>query len=244
MFIKAWIPFNAWYVDKYPQHNQNDTKIINELINSNNEIKNYIISLLSKTEDNHELFLYHLSRLHLAIENNKITHRDKTISFKLISFGEHKCEPIEYTDANGYNYVVSQPSITHNFYKALIVKEQRTYLDFKNPQYDIDRLKTFHQYLSLQNNEMKSQIIDLFKEVNPNKVLDLTTKEKDNFISLSKSKKIKFIDDKDLIAKSLIHILYKIRCMLFHGEIRPTENNSEIYNHSFHILKLIIDKLK
>jgi hypothetical protein len=35
-FLKAWIPFNAWYVAELPLLNKSDTKIIKELQNNIN----------------------------------------------------------------------------------------------------------------------------------------------------------------------------------------------------------------
>lgn len=246
MFIKAWIPFNAWYVDKYPELGQNDAKIIKELITSKNEVKAFINSLLSDTDPDYNRFCYHLSQLHIELENKRLQHRDEDILFSSIYFGEYKCEPVNYTDEDGISYQAAQPSKIQTYYGALIVKEKKTYLNVKMPSYDLDFLLTHEEFVGLPKPEMKQIIQKCFIGIDPKQKVNITTKSLDptEYIILDNNAKAKFINNKELIARGIIKIIYNLRCMLFHGELNPSDNNSVIFEHSFQLLKYIIKKLK
>jgi len=242
MFIKAWIPFNAWYVDKYPQLYQNDSKIIRELVSSKNEIKAFIKSLLSDTDEDYTRFCYHLSQLHIELEKKKLQHRSEDISFTSIFFGEFTCDPVDDIDEEGINYQASQPTKLQNFFQALIVKEKKTYLSVKMSTYDLATLLTHEEFVGLPKKEMKEIIKKCFVRIDPMQKVDVTTSSlvPGEFLLIDDNEKTRFKNDKELIAKSLIKILYYLRCLLFHGEINPSDHNTIVYEHSFQVLKYIV----
>ena len=246
MFVKAWIPLNAWYVDKYPEHNSNDAAIIAELIDKPNDIKIFIKSLLSNTDRDYKKFSHHLSELHIELEKKGLSHRSNNISFNSMYFGQYKCSPVNYTDDLGINYQASQPNSLENVFKAQIVQGKKNYLIVKNTSYDIEHLKSHRDFVALENEAMRLNIIKCYEAINPNQNESAitTSKIKDEFILLDNNTKSRFINNHELIAKFIIKILYALRCKLFHGEIDPNENNSVIYEHAFHVLKLIINKIK
>ncbi|GAA3928286.1 hypothetical protein GO495_05995 [Chitinophaga oryziterrae] len=246
MFIKAWIPFNAWYVDKYPDLYSNDSKIIKELIASKNDIKAFINSLLSSTDSDYNRFSYHLSQLHIELEKKGLQHRNEAISFTSLFFEDYACEPVNETDTDGINYQASQPSKIQTYYRALIVKEKKTYLSIKMPEYDLNTLLTHEEFVGLAKPEMKEIIKSCFVDINPKQKVNLTTKSisNDEYLLIDNNENSRFKNDKELIAKSLIKVLYYLRCMLFHGELNPSDNNSVVYEHAFQILKYIVKKIQ
>jgi len=246
MFIKAWIPLNAWYVDKYPEHNANDSAIITELINKPNDIKKFINSLLIDTDKDYKKFCHHLSELHLELEKKSLTHKNNNISFKSMYFGQYKCSPYNYTDSDGINFQASQPNSIENVFKVQIVKGKKNYLIVKNTSYDIEHLKAHNDFVGLENEQMRQDILKCYIAINPNQYETVITcsKNKGEYILLDNNKKSKFKNEPEIISRFIIKILYVLRCKLFHGEIDPNENNSVVYEHAFYVLKLIINKIK
>ena len=39
LFIKSWLPFNAWYCNNYPHHKNKDRSILEEMKSDNNLYK-------------------------------------------------------------------------------------------------------------------------------------------------------------------------------------------------------------
>ena len=54
---------------------------------------------------------------------------------------------------------------------------------------------------------------------------------------------INFINDSDKLCKGLIEILYKLRNVLFHGEIIPDSDTNKVYEPAYHILYMLIQAL-
>lgn len=245
MFIKAWIPFNAWYVDKYPVYEANDSQIIQELINESNDIKKFIHSLLSPTDFSFNKFCFHLSELHIELEKCQHIHRGNIICFSSMHFGKYKCSPYNFIDSSGISFQASQPNLIENVFKAQVVEGGKNHLIVKTTTYDIEYLKAHKDYIGLATDEMRKNILICFSEINPDRTESVISNSLDtkDFILLNNNNHSKFKNDNELIAKFLIKILYLLRCKLFHGEINPNETNSTIYEHSFHILKLIINKI-
>lgn len=244
MFIDTWIPFNAWYVDKY--QDTNDAENIKKLATTQNEIKGFIKSLLLKTDPDHERFCYHLSQLHIELDKKNLIHRSEMVSFRGVFFEKYVCPPFDKTDINGVNYQASQPTRYFNQFKAQIVKENKTYLSIGMEKYDLAALITHEQYVGLASEEMKESIKECFIKINPAQKIAVTSDSKNpkDYILIANNKGCKFKNNPELIASGLIKILYLLRCMLFHGEINPTDHNSVVYEHAFYVLRFIIKKIK
>ena len=54
---------------------------------------------------------------------------------------------------------------------------------------------------------------------------------------------IHFINDQEKLCKGIIEILYKLRNVLFHGEIIPDFDTNKVYEPAYHILYTLIQAL-
>ena len=245
MFIKAWIPLNAWYVVEYGT--RDDRTAIKKLKSEYNKIKNRIEALLLNDDTEAKDFRFHLAQLHLQLEQRRIQHRDKFISFSSIELEENdSVDPITEVDKSGNVYKATKED---GFYHALIVRDKgkgKSLMDKKFNSYNISDLLSDSQYIGLNDSEIQETIRLCYQMLDPNKTMSLVSKSrlKADKIVLDPNLKIEFVNKPELISKSLIQTIYNLRCTLFHGEIDPTETNHEIFEHSFYILKSIINELK
>lgn len=243
-FIKVWIPFNAWYVAELPNLEKKDTKIIKELQDNINSKPRIIIeNYLNTNSSDAAKFKYHLSELHNFLESKHLKHNGIKLSFSNLSLTENPIKFDKDTDAKGFIY---KSELKPGFYEALIIdKGGRTIMHFKQPIYNIEDLKKYNDYIKIADNKIQKKILKCFENINPNKTISLVSisKNKTDYISLNSDKKINFINDPATIGKGVIKVLYALRCMLFHGEIEPTNSNKPAYEHSFYLLRLIIKEL-
>jgi hypothetical protein len=67
-FIKAWIPFNAWYMVSFYDDTvlKNDRKILEHIKNNTNPFRDRIINLLRVMTNISKEFRYHVSQLPFA----------------------------------------------------------------------------------------------------------------------------------------------------------------------------------
>lgn len=240
MFIKAWIPFNAWYVDKYKT--TEDKKALKEIKETKNEFRNRIETLLTNSDKEAKKFREELAHLQKELVDKHISNYGKPLSFKSIQFDEYFPEIITKKVDNIFYKIT--PNKETGFH-CIITSEnpKQDYMDRKINPYSTETLKLDNQYISLPEG-MQSIILGLYKEVDPKNRLNLI-KEYNSLDSLCLDVDLKIClkDDKVLIAQALIQILYELRCLLFHGIINPNSNNKSVYKHAYYILNQIIKSL-
>ena len=82
-FVKAWIPFNAWYKNYYPNL-KTDREAINEIKTQFNKFRNKLISLLKDRGNEGIAFKSRIAELHLELERNHIENKGERITFEEI----------------------------------------------------------------------------------------------------------------------------------------------------------------
>jgi hypothetical protein len=53
----------------------------------------------------------------------------------------------------------------------------------------------------------------------------------------------KFCSDKDKIFKAIIENIYALRCLLFHGDIEPTDDTNKLFESAYFVLKYILEAI-
>lgn len=243
LFVKAWLPFNAWYVAEMPQHNKIDKLLIRELQDNNSRPKLKIISLLNGNDYESIEFKYNLAFLHENLEKRSLMHNGKLLSFKKITLTRNPTKHKNDSDKEGNKY---KAEVRNKNFEALIVdKGNKTILSIKKSNYDINDLTSDINYTALKLS-MQRKMRACYEAINPHKPVNLITRsrKREEGILLHKDLGIRFVNDQDSIARAVIKVLYALRCMLFHGEVDPTRNNMKIYQHAFYLLKEIVKELK
>jgi hypothetical protein len=243
MFIKAWIPFNAWYFSEY--NTKKDSVALTQIKTTKNKVRNRIEALLLNSDSAAKAFKFHLSQLHLQLESRSIMNYGKLVKFTAVSIDGLAPKPATDVDKKG-NIYKAIPNKSSGYRVVIVDKSNKTLLDKNFNPYDYDAFITDNQYLSLKDTNVQARIRFCFAEINPERLFDLLSKSKikSEFIELDTDNKIRFITDTEIIAKGIIEILYVLRCVLFHGELDPTAINHAVYEHAYYILKPLIQELK
>ncbi|MBN8641227.1 MAG: hypothetical protein J0L86_05375 [Flavobacteriales bacterium] len=243
-FLKAWIPFNAWYVNEYPLLKKKDKEIIKELQDDiNSKPKIAIQNFLENNQlPDSTRFQSYLAELHYQLDNTSVKHNGYRLSFKEIPLTEN---PIKHLNKIDENHSVYKVERTSSYFQAYVeAKGGRVKIDFKKPIYDLEELTKDSDYIRLEKKE-KDILYKLFEKINPKKPISLISNSpsKKNCIVLNSTNTVKFIEDTEIVAKGIIKVLYYLRCMLFHGEITPNSTNKKIYENAYYLLLLINKKL-
>ncbi|MCB0746505.1 MAG: hypothetical protein KDC90_03500 [Ignavibacteriae bacterium] len=243
MFIKAWIPFNAWYFTEYST--KKDSVALKEIKNTRNKIRNRIEALLTNDDNISKTFRFNLAQLHIELESRRIMNYGNIVSFQNIMLDDYIPNPVTDTDRKG-NIYKAIPDKVKGYRAVILDKVGKTLLDKTFNPYDYNSLIIDNQYVSLGNTKIQEKIRICFSRINPLNPINIisTSKTKNQFILLDNDLKIKMINDTEIIAKSIIQVLYTLRCLLFHGELDPNDTNQPIYENAFHLLKTLIKELK
>lgn len=260
-FIKSWIPFNAWYMVSYYNESLNrktDRDIIDYIKNNANPFRARIINLLNGDDNIANQFKFFLGQLHLQLEGHTVPDDDNKLTFTSINIARNSNTNHSIPFRNliyKTNYNVSAPRGTNRI-KCEIFDARRgntnIYLD-EFSDWSMNEFLNRPSYITLAS-ERKEKLRLCFEEINPKKPENIIVKPvRDRFnnfqapsrsITIDKDTNVYFIDDAQLVSKVIIEMLYKLRCILFHGEINPTATNQGIYEHAYNIQKLLIQELR
>lgn len=260
-FIKSWIPFNAWYMVSYYDEALNrktDRDIIDHIKNNSNPFRDRIINLLNGDDNVANQFKFFLGQLYLQLEGHTVPDNDNKLTFTSINISRnsnsnHQIPFRKLIYKTTYN--VSAPRGTNRI-KCEIFDTKRgnanIYLD-EFHDWSINEFLNRPSYIALVS-ERKEKLRLCFEEINPKKPENIIVKpvrdRTNNFqapnrcIIIDKDTNVYFVDDVQLVSKVIIEMLYKLRCILFHGEINPTETNQGIYEQAYNIQKILIQELR
>lgn len=252
LFIKAWIPFNAWYMHNFYDENSrsSDSSIINHLKNSDNTYRDKIKSLLRSTSEEGEIFKSYLYKLHSELIDHPIPNYDNRITFDNIVISKNS-KKIESFDKGHYSYKCefksNLPKTDKRFICEVLKKNDKTTIHrIELQKWCVNDLENNSNFTGIPKEEMKNNLKNCFREINPNKptniTLDIRNLKRNNHIKINDN--LYFQNDENLVSSAIIHLIYELRCKLFHGEIDPTKANEKIYEYAFHIQRTLIKELK
>jgi hypothetical protein len=240
-FVKAWIPFNAWYKNYYPDL-KTDREAISEIKDSRNKFRNRLVSLLSNQDNDSFAFKSRIVELHLELERNHIFNKGQRITF----------EKVVVTNNSKKQNHFSRQSLTYKVERNIPGRsKQEIQIDIvsKNGSakfsyvqidgFDLEDLMSHQDFIKLtdtQRNNLKA----CYEEINPSKPISLLSHDISNCIQMGN---LHFINDTDNLCKGIIEILYKLRNVLFHGEIIPDNNTNMVYEPAYQILHTLIQAL-
>lgn len=256
LFVKSWIPFNAWYIDNYYDEaagRKRDRDILDYLKENPNKFRNKLVNLLNGAGNDVEKFFYHLDLLDKELESHTVENRGRRIQFSNISLSSNPINSkiIEYRT---YKYKCELITTPAPSWKCLIMKksDSSTVCQFSLPKWDEQNFLAQPDYLALTSQTQKDKLLECFRTINPRPVAQLVLKVKERSgnviqpprsICISETRKRYFTNDTVLIAKCIIELLYSLRCMVFHGHLDPTGANSGIYEHAFYIMNIVTKEL-
>lgn len=254
-YIKAWIPFNAWYNNTF-QSLSTDREKINEIKNNPNTVRNTINTLMEADSALSMEFKSHLASLIFSTSEVNIQGRDGIINFdniiKIRNVNNQKIEEfrtnryfIRRTDGTGIGQVTQiQINVTRKSNSSNV-------FSYTHSCYDLEHLQNFPAFQSLSN-EVKTQLRLYFQELVPFRSISIV---EDNVIESPKNYypcdnyKLKRDTTNTScyahnIVKALIEVLYQLRNVVFHGELVPNREAQKVYNSAFHVIKIILEKLR
>ena len=240
-FVKAWIPFNAWYKNYYPQL-RTDREAINEIKSHPNKFRNKFISLLDGSSNESIFFKNRISELHLELERKHVYNKSSRINFESIVIEKNPQKQYLLLKRNLTYKVEREISGRANKEIDIFVIQQNGNYKFSYTQingFNIQELTSHRDYLRLSNTQQENLCI-CYEEINPSKPCNLITHD---YSSSLKMGNIHFINDKEILCKGIIEILYKLRNILFHGEIIPDRDTNKVYEPAYHILYTLIQVL-
>jgi hypothetical protein len=239
-FIKAWIPFNAWYKNFYPNLTT-DRQAIDEIKSTSNKFRNKLVSLLINRDNDSVAFKSRIAELHLQLERKYIENRNERITFEKIKIEENLILSYDFLRSNlKYEAVRGIPHRRGQI--DIFIYNRNSTIKFSYTQtdgFDLDNLINNSDFQLLSPNQ-QNNLKACYEEINPSKTINLLSNDINNCIQMGN---LHFINDRDKLCKGIIEIIYKLRNVLFHGEIIPDSDTNKVYEPAYQILYTLIQAL-
>lgn len=245
-FIKAWIPFNAWYMTEYYDEDKNittDKSILDKIKDEANIFKSKIISLITASGDEAQEFRMHLHHLQKSLEIHPLS-KGSNLSFGCICISQNKTDTFTHKyRTKTYKGVFDSKKAkgTNRFSVEAMRKDGSTIVKIEIPNCKSDTL-TSHPDFAKCTDEDKEFLKMCLREVFPKKPISILSSKAKKGLHIYSD--LYMVNDPNIIAKAIITMLYELRCKLFHGELDPTDSNTSTYRHAYHMLLLLINELK
>jgi len=266
MFIKSWIPYNAWYMHNFFDEDSNpkrtsDRDIIYHIENNSNAYKNAIAGFLNGTSDGAGDFKRLISNLHYKLEETPIPDYDNRISFCNICIdnnaqkeGPYTITETDFVVTGKHDKNIVPKTNPRWIFEVLEKKTGMTISRVALQKCSISELRANSDFRSLIR-KYQAAMESCLNEIDPNKKTNIVIlpvynktrtkiQQPPNSIIIDEIRHLYFTDNIDDICRALIQILYELRCKLFHGEIEPSDNYLGIYEQAFLIQRILIKSLK
>ena len=234
-FVKAWIPFNAWYNQSYTEA-KNDREILNEIKN-NSCVKTKLKRLLENDDTDANNFKNKLENFHEILENLQLKNNSFDVNFTNVVI-ERNNKKESKKNSRGIEYCAIY---SNNKYCATVTTSygEKT-LNYSHTEYDIAHFEENVRNSGISDTQI-GYIRSCFKDINPYIPQNLITTDESNCLRVGK---FKFVNNSDLISKAIIENIYSLRCMLFHGSIEPREDTEKLYENAYYILKAFLEAIE
>ncbi len=255
-YIKAWIPFNAWYNNVFPSLNS-DREKISAIKKEANTVRNAINSYMETEAQEGSSFRSYISGLYFQLQQNEIYGRDDRIWFETI-LKEKNSDNLINNEAFRHNKYYLSRTDGRNLgdvteIKVVLKKKSnnQTVFTYIHPNYDLEHLQSNSEFKKLSQNQQEN-IRLLFEKLTPIKtysIIENNIKEnpKNYYECDSYNFRREVLDEncKSIyVCKALIEILYQLRNVVFHGELVPNDGAQNVYKEAYHLLRMILDKIR
>jgi len=263
LFIKSWIPYNSWYMhnfyDEYASPRRaNDKEIIGYIKNNSNVYKDKIITLLRNSDDESNKFKLLISSLYYQLENTPIPNVNEKISFNSICISDNANSKGPWTlkesgfSVSGKKDETLPRASARWIFEVIDNRTTKTISRISLFKCSLAELHSNNDFNSLAN-KYKATVEKCLNEIDPNKKISVVIppeRKKGKYVKpqhsicIDSDKNLYFTDNLEDVSKSVIQILYELRCKLFHGEIDPTDTNLGVYEQAFYIQRVLIKALR
>lgn len=243
-FMKAWLVFNGWMSNATRE--RTDRAMLDNLKNNSNIFKSNIIGLINSNTNEADVFKSYLGKLHQELERMPILNRGEQITFRNAFIENNATTTYTHEDRRvTYKVERQMPNRPRKEVKVTIINRAGNiiYTHTQPNGFNLTELRDERDYQRLRQNQ-KANLEISYNTINPKTYKNiLAVNGNIEGVDYFKAGNLRFCKDDEAFCKAFIEIFYKLRCVLFHGEIVPDRNHNRIYEAAYHLLKILIDAL-
>lgn len=255
-FIKAWIPFNAWYNSTY-ETLRDDREKINAIKRTQGDpVRRGINTYLESTGQVNQEFRSYLSALHHALEQASLGSREGLISFRGIIKEKNTTNLVDNETKRQITYFLRRTDgarLGEVTSMEIFLKDRNghTFFTYQHAEYDWGHLQAIPAFGALSPPQQENTRL-YFEYLHPIVVIDAIETNKQeapknyypcDSYDFKRDTTDNFCNGK-VVVKGLIEVLYQLRNILFHGELTPNETVQPVYKNAYFLLKMLLEKVR
>jgi hypothetical protein len=240
-FVKAWIPFNAWYRVEYGD-NQTERDILELVKSDGNRIRTRMIARIGASDQEGDEVRNHLAALHRRLSTDPIEDRyRRRISFENVSIGRNP-KSQETLTSYGWTYSVERQTAPQRQVVAEVVDRTGNVVRriAHAGEWDMETFEVHLQAAGLPP-QKHAPLRQCYKQANPFLFRSLIAAPSDR--SFLQVDAYRFVNDCPSIFAGLVDVLYGMRNLLFHGELVPDAQANQTYEPAYHLLRQLISTI-
>jgi hypothetical protein len=238
-FVKAWIPFNAWYRHTYDSLDH-ERHILDEIKSDGNRIRSRFIARIDSGDPDAEEMRNYIAALHRRLSNDPLEDRKKRrISFEKVLIGPN---PSRYAEHKHGHWFYRVERVVNSKQVMCTIKSNRGRVHCTITQtngWNIEEFELTPDFLKLSDND-KAFLQQSYVAANPSVFSSLLNSGENPDDSLMMDG-YHFTKDKAALFAGLIEILYSLRNLLFHGEVVPDPPTNRTYEPAYHALRQLLE---
>ena len=237
-FVKAWIPFNAWYRHSYDTL-KTEREILDQVKSDGNSIRSRFIAKIEGGDSDGEEIRNHIAALHRRLSADPLKgHNGKPVNFEKVFIGPNPQKYAEHKHGHWF-YRVERIQGSKDVVSTITSNRGRVAMKITQTSgWKIEEFESHQGYIALQNADDKSRLRQCYEAADPSCFASLlaTSQAPEESISIAG---YFFVKDKAAIFAGLIEILYAMRNLLFHGELVPDPQTNRTYEPAYHLLRCL-----
>jgi hypothetical protein len=233
-FVKAWIPFNAWYRHEY-ETTDSEHDILERVKTDNNRMRKRIMAQLAADGADAEQLRNHIASLHRRLSTDPLEDRQKRrIAFDSVCVGRNSTTSVSLK-RYGSVYAVERNSQPKKQVVCTITNKAGGIITITHAGgWDVDSLTQLLEFQQLPANK-RGALLACYKDVDPYVFRSLLAESSER--SPIDMDGYRFVNDCSAIFAGLVDVLYGMRNLLFHGELVPDPAANRTYEPGYHLLR-------
>ena len=236
-FVKAWIPFNAWYRHSYDTL-KTEREILDQVKSDGNSIRSRFIAKIEGGDPESQEIRNHIAALHRRLSADPLTGRaGKPVNFEKVLIGPN---PQHFAEHKHGHWFYRVERITGSRTVVSTIKSNRGNVVCTISQtngWKIEEFELDPAFVAL-NPDDKPRLRQCYEAADPFCFASLLAVGQQPADSIPMDGYF-FVKDKAAIFAGLIEILYAMRNLLFHGELVPDPQTNRTYEPAYHLLRCL-----
>jgi hypothetical protein len=234
-FVKAWIPFNAWYRNAYDTL-KTEREILDEVKHDGNRVRSRFTAKLEGADPESEEIRNQIAALHRRLSSDPLMDRNgKVVSLEKVLIGPN---PLRFAERKHghWTYRVERLQNSKNIVSTITSSRGRTVCAItQNSGWNIEEFEILPEFVSRPEHD-KGFFRQCYDAANPQCFGSLLAPNPPPSDALLMDG-YHFLNDRAAIFAGLIEVLYCMRNMLFHGELVPDSQTNRTYEPGYHLVR-------